>query len=829
MKTVVIFLAFSFGILHLYAGGNGQLNSAEILLNMERLGNTGSVLYIAAHPDDENTNLLAYLVSEKKLRVGYLSLTRGDGGQNLIGKEQGEPLGLLRTQELLAARKIDGAEQFFSRAYDFGYSKNPEETFSIWNKDSILADIVWVIRTFRPDVIITRFPSTGEGGHGHHTASAILAIEAFDAAADPTRFTEQLQYTSTWQAKRLYWNSFAIGNNSVAEGEISFDDGGFNTLLGKSYGAISALSRSMHKCQGMGTPPLRGSNMEYFKYLKGDPAPGSSDLFGDIDLSWVRVPGGSTVDAAIKEMINKYDLTKPENSLSALASIYRMLRELPEGSIDIAYLKQRKLEETKKLMLACAGIFLEASSSEYSTTPGGKITITLQALSRLAEGVELQKIYFFPQDDSVIDISMNRNTLYTFIHEYTVHPKIEYSDPYWLKSKRNTKGEFVINDLLQTGQPESGALVYARADLEIAGQVLAVIIPVEFKYTDPVRGEVHRPLEILPIVNVNPAEKNMVFAGEEPRNIAIRIIANEPGIRGVLTATAIDGWSVKIKDSLFFLTNKGDEILIHATVKCYGNKQSGLLSFRVLTRDKEYSKSIRRVEYDHIPAQFMLSEAEVKLVNVDLKTAGTNIGYIPGAGDEIPASLKQVGYDVTTMTDEMLSGGSLDKFDAIVCGVRAFNVNPRLQVHHQKLMDYINGGGNLIVQYNTPFTASVKIGPYPFTITSSRVTDENAEVRFIDPNSEVLNIPNRITPADFVGWIQERGTYFAGDIDPHYEKILSMNDAGEGPLDGSLIAAKYGKGYFVYSGVAFFRELPAGVGGAYRLFVNLLSLGLGRE
>src|SRR6201993_720243 len=333
-NIVLLFLFVSISLLHAHA--QQEWNASEILQNIEKLNVCGSVLYIAAHPDDENTRLLAYLSKERKLRTGYLSCTRGDGGQNLIGKEQGEMLGLVRTQELLAARRIDGAEQFFTRANDFGFSKNPKETFSIWNKDSILADVVLAIRKFKPDVIICRFPTTGEGGHGHHTASAILALEAFDAAADPTKFPEQLAYTQTWQAKRIFWNTFNFGGtNTTAPDQLKIDVGVFNPLLGKSYGEIAADSRSMHKSQGFGSAKVRGESIEYFKQLKGDKA--NTDLFESINQTWARFTATASLQKTIDDGIKKYNPQLPEKIVADLVAIYKELKQLDESDANIKY------------------------------------------------------------------------------------------------------------------------------------------------------------------------------------------------------------------------------------------------------------------------------------------------------------------------------------------------------------------------------------------------------------------------------------------------------------------------------------------------------------
>jgi LmbE family N-acetylglucosaminyl deacetylase len=823
--SILFFAALCIGCLTSRAQNISELTSSEIALNLKKLNTVGSVLYIAAHPDDENTRLLGYLAKEKKFRTGYLSLTRGDGGQNLIGKEQGELLGLIRTQELLAARRTDGAEQFFSRSNDFGYSKNPEETFIFWNKDSVLADAVWAIRKFKPDVIICRFPTTGEGGHGHHTASAIIALEAFDAAADPSKFTNQLKYTEVWQAKRIFWNTFNFGGtNTTSPDQLKIDVGVFNPLLGKNFGEIAAESRSMHKSQGFGSSRQRGSNIEYFKLLKGDPA--KNDVFENIDFSWKRFGAADMLDKMISDCILKFDLQAPEKSVPALIQVYNALKALPETDPTIRYWKNQKLKETTQLILSCSGLWLEATATDYVGIPGNEVFINAQIISRNNAAVQLNKITFLSQTDTLPKLTLNTNELYTFKHKEKLSTALPYSNPYWLNEKHEP-GRYKVFDQQLVGKPENAAAASVAFDLDIQGLNLKVPRDLVYKYTDPVKGEVYRPFEILPPATVNISEKVVVFSDVQAKNIQVIIKANATNVSGKLELNVSEGWNIHIKNPEFKLVNKGDEAIVEASITPNKTTIDGRLKATLDIGGKSYNKSIQRIEYDHIPYQFILSDAEAGLVNIDLKKTGTNIGYITGAGDDVPACLKQIGYTVTVLTDELLANSDLSKYNAIVTGVRAYNTNERLQVHYSKLMEYVNNGGNLIVQYNTnnrigPVLA--KIGPYPFTISRDRVTDEKAEVRITNKNHPALNFPNSITPKDFENWIQERGIYFATDLDKNYETVFSMNDPSEKGSDGSLIISKYGKGNFVYTGLVFFRELPAGIPGAYRLFVNLLSL-----
>lgn len=824
MKSIRVLFVLAFFFSGALWAQSSSVSSADILQKLQKLNTVGSVLYIAAHPDDENTRLLPYLTYERKLRTAYLSLTRGDGGQNLIGKEQGEPLGLIRTQELLAARRIDGAEQYFSRANDFGYSKNPEETFSFWNKDSILSDVVWVIRNFKPDVIISRFPTTGEGGHGHHTASALLAVEAFKAAADPSRFSEQLKYTEVWQAQRIFWNTFNFGGtNTTSEDQVKIDIGGFNPLLGKSYGELASENRSMHKSQGFGTAKTRGSNTEYFKQLDGDPV--KTDLFENLNTSWTRFPSAVKVVKSIDKVMTTFNPLYPEHSVSALVLLYKQIQALDESDPTLRCWKKEKLKETETILLACSGLWMEAYTADYMAIPGNELSTIVQVVNRHKNVVTLNAIRYIDQD-SVLALTLKPNQLYTFKHVAKLPSNFSYSNPYWLNEKHSS-GLYVVRRQDLIGKAENEPEAKVRFDITIQDLSLSIERPLVYKSTDPVKGEVYRPLEILPSATVNLAEKVYVFNDTLPKVITCVVKTNRAQLRGTLRWTLPTGWRATCARPDFQLHAKGDEALIDLLVHPGKNSVNGKIGLSLLLDEDTLTKGIVRLEYDHIPYQFILSEAEANVVYVQLSALGKHIGYIPGAGDDVVACLRQVGYRVTILTDELLDKGKLSDYDAIVSGIRAYNTNDRLQVYYTRLMDYVQQGGNLIVQYNTnnrigPLLAN--IGPYPFTISRDRVTDEGAEVRILKPQHPAFVYPHKIDANDFKDWVQERGIYFATDIDPAYETLLSMHDPMEKPHEGSLIVGQYGKGNFVYTGLVFFRELPAGVPGAYRLFVNLLSL-----
>jgi LmbE family N-acetylglucosaminyl deacetylase len=794
-----------------------SLSSSELLLQIKKLNTLGKVLYIAAHPDDENTRLLAYLANEKKFRTAYLSLTRGDGGQNLIGKEQGAALGVLRTQELLAARKVDKAEQFFTRAVDFGYSKTPEETFTFWDKKSTLADVVYIIRSFQPDVIICRFPTTGEGGHGHHTASAILAMEAFDAAADSKQFPEQLAEVPVWKTKRLFWNTFNFGTtNTTSPDQVQIDVGAYNPLLGKNYGEMASESRSCHKSQGFGVARQRGKNMEYFKQLKGDSV--AKDVFQGISTSWSQLPGGEVIENSLNECIRSFNVEKPEASIPLLVSAYRQISALDDTQAQVLYWKKQKLKELESILLSCAGLWLEVSCGDYRGLPGEEVKLTTQIIKRSDAPLSLTSLRFLNQSDTLCNLPLEHNQLYTFKRAETLSKELPYTSPYWLKPG--------IVQQFRTW-PEAPSLTQVEFQLDLEGLELKVQRDLIYKSTDPVKGEVYRPFEILPPLTLNCKEKAVLFMNGSSKTILFTIKSNRTYLKGQLSVSTSEGWTCKIQNPEFLLEKTGDEVMVEALVECGKNAKEGQLYAKVSCEGKDYNMEIQRIEYDHVPYQFILSTASVKLINAEVKTKAMNIAYIDGAGDEIPLALKQLGYEVTVLSDEQLSKSDLSVYQAIVTGVRAYNSNKRLQVHYPKLMEYVKGGGNLIVQYNTNNNLGqlkTNIGPYPFTISRDRITDENAKVKWTDTKHPVFLYPNTITAADFENWVQERGIYFATEIDSNYVAPLSMSDPGENPKIGSLIIGAYGKGNFVYTGLAFFRQLPAGVPGAYRLFVNLLNL-----
>jgi LmbE family N-acetylglucosaminyl deacetylase len=800
-----------------------QPNAAEIKLRMQKLNFLGSVLYVAAHPDDENTAVITYLSKGKLATIGYLSMTRGDGGQNLIGSEISELLGLIRTQELLAARRIDGGTQFFTRANDFGFSKSAEETFKIWGKDQILSDVVRVYRQFQPDVILTRFPPDERAGHGHHTASAMLAIEAFDASPKTDVYAEQLKTFSGWQPKRLFINTGRFFNNAINEntpGVFVMNVGGYSSILGESYTEIAATSRSQHKSQGFGSRKTRGDRNEFLEFVKGEPA--STDIFDGVNTTWSRVKGGEKIKPLVDKLIAVYNYEKPSASVPLLLQIRKEILTLDDG-----VWRNRKLADVEQLIQDCTGVYLEVTANQYWGAPGQPVIAITELLNR--SDVDVQVLSMNASDigiDSILNLSLAKNIPITIRSRKSVDSKSEFSSPYWLRDPHSTGLFTVANDKL-IGKPENDAAVQVSFKVKIAGTELTLSKPVVYRNTDPVKGEQYRPFEIVPPVIVNISNGVWVFSNESSKDVGVIVKSSVEGkLVGQLKLQLPIGWRSEPATIDFELGKKGEELLRSFKVYPAKNETTGILKAVADVNGESYSYSLQTIEYDHIPTQTLLPPAEVKVVRIDLKKEGKVIGYIKGAGDEVPKALRNMGYEVWEMKDEEVTPENLKRVDAVVLGIRALNTNERIRFMMSNLLAYVNEGGTMIVQYNVSNgLLTDNFSPYPLTLSRDRVTEEDAEVRFVNPEHPVLNTPNKITPADFKGWVQERGLYFPNKWDSNYQTILSMNDAKDKPMEGSLLVAQYGKGYYVYTGLSFFRELPDGVAGAYKLFANMVSLG----
>jgi len=807
--------------------------SGEVAIrqSLEKLNKLGSVMMIAAHPDDENTALLAYFSRGLHMRTAYLSLTRGEGGQNLIGSEQGDELGIIRTQELLAARRIDGAEQFFTRAIDFGFSKTAAETFTKWPRDQVLGDVVWNIRRFRPDVIVLRFSGTPRDGHGHHQASAILGKEAFSAAADPSRFPEQLKWVEPWQAKRLMWNTFAFTaeqekEEAAIKDKLGIDLGEYSPELGYSYGEIAGMSRSLHRSQGMGAAERKGSTKNYLVTIAGDRA--TKDVFEGIDTSWSRVPGGADVAPLLEKARDTYSGLHAETLLPLLVEARAKIAAINEP------LAMRKLHELDEAIGLVSGLWTDAAADKYAATPGTSIKISFTALDRVPTqatlaGVKVTGIEGTPQlDVAPATLVYNQPSLYSLT--VPVPQTQPYSQPYWLVEPKDG-AMYRVADPRMIGIPENPPVLEAHFRVKIGGTEIELTRPVEHRYIDRVYGEKLRPLAIVPPVGVKLPEQALIFASAAPRRVDVIVKANIAKASGDVKLDVPANWHIEPAARHFDLAAVDEQTTASFTITPPAADALNDVRIVATVGERNISSSTEVIEYPHIPVQTLFPPSDAKLVRASIRTLSKNIGYIAGAGDEVPAALRQIGCEVTLHSADDLVRSDLSRYDAIVTGVRAFNTRPDLRANYQRLFDYVQNGGDVVVQYNVleggPFGGNPAllehVGPYPIKVSRDRVTVEEAPVTFPNPQNPVLHSPNEITMHDFDGWVQERGLYFANEWDPKYQSVLESHDPGDQPMPGGMLYAKVGKGVYIFSAYSWFRELPAGVPGAFRIFANMLS------
>jgi len=826
ISILTIFFLVTTGI---YAQKPKEPNAAEIYGSIQKLNFLGSVLYVAAHPDDENTRLISYMSNHEKARTAYLSLTRGDGGQNLIGPELRELLGVIRTQELLAARRIDGGEQRFTRANDFGYSKHPDETLSIWNKDEVLSDVVWAIRTFKPDIVINRFDHRTPGStHGHHTSSAILSMEAFDLANNPTKFPEQLQYTQTWQPKRIFFNTswwFYGSQEKFDKADksklLAFDIGVYYPLKGVSNNEIASLASSQHLCQGFGRLSQRGSDQEYIEFLKGDFPLDKNNLFSGIDTSWNRVKGGQAIGDILHKIEKNFNFANPSVHIPELIKAYQLVQNLEDE-----HWKSIKSDELLDIIQACAGLYLEASAEVASASPDSDVKINIEVVNRSSSNITLRSVAISPINSTVNPSQkLEYNTKYTY--EITGHlPKdIDYSSPYWLKEK-GSLGMYKVNDQKLIGLPETPSPVKASFILNFDGYSLPIEKDVIYRYSKPDKGELYKPFDIVPQASVKLDSKVYIFASDDSKTINITVKAGKDNLQGKVSLCHPEVWNVSPELQNVSIARKDETQTFTFSVQPPKNQQEGYITPMVTVGEDSFTNELIEIDYSHIPFQTVLMPCESKVVRLDIKKKGENIGYIVGAGDAVPESLQQIGYNVVTLNPDQLSAQNLEGLDAVVVGIRAYNVLENIESKQDVLFDFVSKGGNMIVQYNTDRGLKTnQLAPYKLELSRDRVTEENAEVKFLDPKNELLNVPNVITEKDFEGWTQERGLYFPDNWAREFTAVLSLHDSGESAKDGSLLVASYGKGHYIYTGLSFFRELPEGVSGAYRLFANMLSIG----
>ena len=828
--TTFIFSVFLFTMSIVIAQQPEKPTSSQLYHQLQNLNFLGSVMYIAAHPDDENTRLISYLSNDIHARTAYLSLTRGDGGQNLVGSEIRELLGVVRTQELIAARKKDGGEQFFTRANDFGYSKHPDETLEIWNKSEILSDVVLNIRRFKPDLIINRFNHRNPGStHGHHTSSAMLSFEAFDLVGEANEYPNSAKQYGVWQPKRLLFNTswWFYGSKENFEKAnkknlLTVETGNYYTTLGLSNGEIAATSRSMHKSQGFGNTGVRGKQTEYLEFLKGDFPQNKLKLFDGINTTWSRIEGGDKIGDILYSLEDNFNFKNPSTMIPKLLNAYELLLKLPES-----HWKVVKLKELKALIANCAGLYLEVVSNQQNIVPNGDVTFTVEAINRSNTQITIKRIssplVIFPA--SLKEYTLEMNEKYNLESTVGTFSGKDYSSPYWLNEK-GTMGMYHVNDKSILGYPEKSMKFPVKFHLSINDVDINFERNIVYKFNDPVDGEVYQPFTIVPVATCSIKEKVIIFSDQKTKKIPVHIRAGKDNIEGIITLNSPEDWVIKPQSHPFSVEKKGDQSIVYFEVSPPKEISEGQLNPIIQIGEKTYDKELHMLDYKYIPLQQVLMKSESKVVHLILQKKGENIGYIEGAGDAVPESLEQIGYQVTRIKPAEITYDKLVKFDAIVMGIRAYNTVPELEFKQVELNRYIENGGNLILQYNTSHRLITKdIAPFQIELSRDRVTDEFSEVSFLAPQHPILNFPNKISVNDFENWVQERGLYFPNKWAKEFTPLLGMNDKNNKLTKGALLVAPYGKGYYIYTGISFFRELPAGVPGAYRLFANMLSIG----
>jgi len=819
-KVISAILTFGFFSIASSAQQVRPAKSSEIYRDLKTLKHIPKVLYLAAHPDDENTGLLSWLINEQNVETGYLSLTRGDGGQNLLGTEQGAALGLIRTHELLEARKLDGAQQFFTRAIDFGFSKNTDDTFKQWDADSITADVVWVIRKFRPDVIICRFPPTAAAGHGQHAASAVVAEKAFKLAGDKNAFPSQLKYVDVWQPKRLLWNTFRFGaTNTTSESQLKVNVGQYDAQLGMGYGELAGLSRSLHKSQGAGTQSVAGLRTEYFSPVLGDVA--KISLFDRIPMNWSD-KGVGDIDELIDIVLLSFDYNHPDKSLHSLLMLRKRIAALQDVN-----LRKDKLAVIDKIILSCTGFMGEVVTNQAEAIAGNSYNFLLNVISRSSEPVILEQVNWINQTDN-LNRRVSGDSLLTIERKIQIPANSSITEPYWLEKQAKNAATFsVANDTL-IGLAENESALNVSLLLKIENEKFTVKLPLSFKKLDPVKGDVVEQLRIVPALDLSFAEPVYFAKEKEALSVTMRLKANKNINYGKVSFkignTEIKSFTgINLAENTVTIKN----FLIPAEdlskIKTSQNKLEAVFS----SESNEFNKGQVLIQYPHLPSLQYFVPATAWLIKGDVKVLAKRIGYIQGAGDLIPEFLRQAGLQVDVLSEaDILNPTKLASYDAVVTGVRVINTEKRIKNWQTALKTYVENGGTIVMQYNTTQDMALQdFGIYPFNIGGKRVTEENATVKFLVPNHKLLNYPNKITAEDFSNWVQERGAYFPDKWDDQYEPLFEMNDAGEEPLKGSTLYAKYGKGNFIYTPLAFFRQLPAGNVGAARLFFNFISAG----
>ena len=826
---------------------------------LKRLDVVASVLHTGAHPDDENSALLTWLARGQGVRTAYLSATRGEGGVNLVGSELFEALGVIRTEELMAARRLDHAEQFFTPNYEFGFSKSADDTFTKWAHDQILGDYVRIIRYFRPEIIISRFTGTPRDGHGHHQVSGIITQEAFKVAADSNRFPE---YGKPWQAKKLYLNRMGNDqndpnnpnnpnneNNQDNQVGVRIDVGEFDSDLGRSYNEIAAEGRSMHRSQGQGGAQERGPRQTRLQLVQktvnvSDDAPiftgvlyKLSDL-AQLDATLLADLGG--LEQRITAIRQKVNLLRPAEIVPDLAAALKEFQRIKAKSTNehVRFLLDKKEDDFQEALRLAAGLVVNVLVSDDTVVPGQEFNLTISVTNGGP--------YSFPDLHAVTNMpagwtaiydsstgSLQRGQRLDQKYKVTVSSTPDFTQPFWLRQPRRAD-RFVWPSVDAGTLPVDEPLLPTRAEVNYQGTTIVMKKAAEFRRVDRIYGEQRTPLKVVPAlsVTVSPGIAIVPLKGNRQKQLTVTVEnQNLTPVSAEVSLITPAGWTVSPASRTVNVSQQGEKASLQFVVSVPAVAGDFVIQAVARSGNQELTSGYTAVAYPHIETRHIYSAAQSKVEVIDLATTVSSVGYVEGTGDAIPDALRQLGINVTVLSPRDIATGDLSKFPTIVLGVRAYAVRDDLRAYNKRLLDYVANGGTLVAQYNRGNeVGNLQIGPYPLTMptvnqnNNERVTHEEAPVKILDPSNSILSVPNKINESDFDGWIDERGTFFLRTWDPRYVPLLETHDPGEAPREGGLVVGKYGKGTYVYTGLSLFRELPAGVKGAYRVFANLVSV-----
>lgn len=835
--------------------------AAEAVQSLQRLTTIASVMHTGAHPDDEDSGMLAYLARAANARTSYLALTRGDGGQNLIGAELYDALGVLRTEELQAARRIDGAEQYFTQSYDFGFSKSAQEALSKWGREATLGDMVRVIRMVRPLVIISRFSGTPADGHGHHQAAGLLTPEAFRAAADPKRFPEHLaEGLRPWQARKLYRHAVQ------SQSDVRINTGEYSPLWGRSFYQIGIEGRNMHRCQAQGQIPQKGEHWSYLRRLETKTETNGrgaevkeAAIFDGIDTSLTgvtafagneveRVPFLASelrsVQQSAEQGLRSFKPSAPheaaEQVLSGLQRLETVRARVEQSGLsdavkyDILFLLNKKLEDFRDAANATLGLSLDTLAVQPLLIPGQTAEVSLHFLNRspvtvTPVAVEVAAPRDWAQKTAKVSLKpVGYNESWQGTFTLTVAGQAAYTQPYWLQQPRRGDRFLVDAARLERGKPFSAPEVIGRVRYQAFGVENVIEQPLQYRYTDRALGEVRKPAPVVPPISVAMAPELLALPtapSAQERAFEVTVMNNRrQRTEGTVRLTVPAGWRAQPAAAPFIFEREGEKQAFRFRVEIPPGIAAGSYKLEA-TADLEgrtYVVGYSTLSYPHITPRNIYRPATARVEAMDVRVAdGLKVGYVMGSGDNVPQALAQMGVPVVLLTLEDLGSGDLRSYTAIVIGIRAYAVRDDLRAYHQRLMEYVRDGGLMVVQYHT----SEFPAPYPLRLgRGERVSVEEAPVRILEPDHPLFRSPNRITARDFDGWVQERGLNFMSEWGSPFRPLLASNDPGEPERLGGHLVASYGRGTYIYTGYAWFRQLPAGVPGAYRLFANLISL-----